>query len=117
MYVGHPFLALIHLLVSALALLITAYVVPGFRVKNFGHAVIAAMVIGLVSFFLRTFLLFLTLPLNILTLGLFTFVVDAIILKICAALLRGFDITSWWAAIFGAILLSIVNVVLHWILV
>lgn len=107
----------IHWAVSALALLITAYIVPGFRVKNFASALISAVVIGVANVFIRPFFLFLTLPINILTLGLFTFVVNAAILKLCAALVPGFQIKSWVAAIFGGIILAILGTGLHYLLI
>ena len=104
---------IVHWLVTAVVLLITAYIVPGFRVKSFWSALIAALVIGFVSYFLRPILLFLTLPLNFLTLGLFTFVVDAVILKICAALLSGLEIRGWLAAILAAVVMALLNAVMH----
>lgn len=111
------FQMLIHWIVSAIALLITAYLVRGFEVKNFGAALIAAVIIGLANIIIWPILIFLTLPLNILTLGLFTFVVNGIVLKICAALMSGFAIRTWGAAIFGALILAIVGALLHALLV
>ena len=96
-----------------MCLLATAYVVPGFRVKDFGHALIAAFVIGMANAFLYPILWVLTLPLNILTLGLFTFVLDAIILKLVSAVLRGFEVASWGSALLGALILAIFGAVLH----
>jgi putative membrane protein len=108
---------LLHWIVSALSLMLTAYLVKGFEVKSFGSALITAVVIGLANVLIWPFLMFLTLPINILTLGLFTFVVNGMVLKICAAVLPGFRITSWAAAIFGAIVLSLVGAGLHYVLV
>lgn len=107
----------LHWLVSGLALLATAYIVPGFRIKNYSSALIAALVIGIAGIIVRPFLLFLAIPINFLTLGLFTFVIDGIILKMCAAILRGFEIVSWTAAILGAVILAIVSALLHMLLV
>jgi putative membrane protein len=107
----------LHWLVSAVAMLITAYLVRGFKLKNFGWSLIAAFVVGVANIFLWPVLIFLTLPLNLLTLGLFTFVVNGAVLKICAAVLPGFEIETWGAAIFGAIVLSIVGTVMHYVLV
>jgi putative membrane protein len=98
-----------NLLLSAVALLLTSYFVPGFRINSFGSAIIAAVVIGLLNWSLRPILFFLTLPINILTMGLFTFVVNAIILKLAAAMLSGLDINSWLSAIFGAVVLAILH--------
>jgi putative membrane protein len=110
-------LTILHWFVSALALMLTAYFIRGFKVKSFGSALIAAVVIGLANIVIRPILLFITLPLNILTLGLFTFVVDGIVLKICAAVLPGFQIEKWSSAIFGAFILAVVSMALHYFLV
>lgn len=103
-------------LISACALVLTAYLVPGFRVRNFGAAMIAALVIGLANVVIRPFLLFLTLPINILTLGLFTFVVNGAILKLCSAMLRDFEIEGWFAAIFGAFIFAVLQVLIGYFL-
>ena len=103
-------------LVSALGLFITSKLVSGFEVKSFGSAMIASVVVGLLNMILRPILFFLTLPINIITLGLFTFVVNAIILKAAAGILKGFNIRGWGAAIIGAFVLALVNVILFWLL-
>jgi putative membrane protein len=108
---------IIHWAISALAVMFTAYLVRGFKVKSFWSALIAAMVIGLANAVLWPVLIFLTLPINILTLGLFTFVVNGMVLKICAWFIPGFEIDSWLAAIFGAIILSITGAILHYVLI
>lgn len=117
MYQGQFFFTILHWLLSGVAIMVTAYVVPGFRVRNFGAALITAIVIGVANIFIRPTLLFLTLPFNILTLGLFTFVVDGIVLKLCAALLRDFEITSWFSAIIGAFVLACVGALLHYFMI
>ena len=108
---------LLHWVVSAAALLLTSYVVPGIKVKNFKAALVACIVIGLANAFIRPLLLFLTLPLNILTLGFFTFVVNAIILRLCAGVLRDFEIKGWFSALIGAVVLSFVGAGLHYFIV
>jgi putative membrane protein len=107
----------LHWLVSGLAVFLTAKLVPGFRVSGFIAACVAALLIGLANAVLWPLLFFLTLPINILTLGLFTFVLNGALLKICAAFMPGFEISSWWSAIFGAVLLSLLSVFLHYFLV
>ena len=109
-------MSIIHLVVSALSLMLTAYLVPGFKVAGFTSALITAVVIGIANVVIWPILIFLTLPLNILTLGLFTFVVNGALLKICAAVLPGFEIKSWGAAIFGAVVLAVVSMGLHYLL-
>ena len=96
-------------LLTAVALLITSYLVPGFKISGFGTAMVAAVVIGLLNAFLRPILFILTLPINLLTLGLFTFVVNAVVLKMAAALMSGFSINGWGSAIIGAVVLAIVH--------
>jgi putative membrane protein len=107
----------IHWAVSGLAVIMTAYIVPGFKVRSFLAAVATAVLIGLANLLIWPVLIFLTLPLNILTLGLFTFVVNGMVLKICAAFFSGFEIQTWTAAILGAIVLSLVSAGLHYLLV
>lgn len=108
------FYALIHWLISALALIATSNLMPGFHVSRFASALWAAMLIGLANMFIWPVLMVLTLPINILTLGLFTFVVNGAVLKLCAGLLKGFDIDGWWSAIFGSMVLSLLNTLLHY---
>jgi putative membrane protein len=109
--------SLVHWAVSALALMLTAYLVKGFKISSFVSALLTALVIGFVSMMVRPLLLFLALPLNVLTLGLFTFVVDGVILKLCAAVMPGFKIEGWASAIFGAFVLALSGALLHGLLV
>ncbi len=103
----------LHWLVSGAALAITAFLVPGFRVKGFSTALMATLFIGAANFMIKPFLVFLTLPLTVLTLGFFLFVVDACILKLCAAFMKNFEITNWFSAVVGAIILTITGGILH----
>src|SRR3954453_862449 len=107
------FYPILHWFVSALALLCTAYFVEGFKVKDFKSALLASLVIGVANILVRPILLLLTLPLNLLTLGLFTFVVNGIVLKLCSKAVPGFNIKDWSSAIFGALILAIVGTLLH----
>ncbi len=104
---------LIRWLLSAISLMIVAYFVPGFNVRGFGAALIAAAVIGFINATLGVLLKILTFPLTVLTLGLFLIVVNAAMLKLAAWLVPGFQVRTWLAAIIGAILLSIVSAILH----
>ncbi len=97
---------------NALALLATAYIVPGFKVDNFTTAVLAAVVLGVVNTFIKPVLSFITAPLTVVTLGLFTFVVNAVVLFIVSAVVTGLRIDGWVPAILGAIVLSVVSTVL-----
>jgi putative membrane protein len=110
---GELLLLGLHWVVSGLALLLTSYIVPGFRIKDFGTALLAAIVIGLINMLIRPFLMFIAFPINLLTLGLFTFVVDGVVLKMAAYLLRGFELKSWFAAVLSAFLLAVIGGFLH----
>lgn len=108
---------LLYWVVAGLAVLMTSKIISGFRVSGFLTACLTAVVIAIGNAVLWPVLFFLTLPINVLTLGFFTFVVNAAVLKICAALMPGFEIEGWWAAIFGSIVLSILNGLLHYFFV
>jgi putative membrane protein len=97
---------------SAIALLIVTYVVPGFQLSGFGAALIAAIAVGLVNATIGIVLKVLTFPLTILTLGIFWLIINALMLRLAAAFVPGFSITGFWPAFFGAIVLSVVNVLL-----
>jgi putative membrane protein len=107
---------MIHLLVRwvlmSLSLLIVSYVVPGFRVLGFGTALVAALIFGFLNATLGLILKILTFPFTILTFGLFWFVINAIILEITATFVRGFFIQSFFSALIGAILLTLINMLL-----
>ncbi len=98
-------------LASSLLLYVTALIVPGFKITSFPRAMMAAIIVGLFNMLLRPILLFLTLPINIITLGLFTFVVNAVILRISAGVMKGFDISGWLPAFLGAIVMVIIQLV------
>ena len=104
---------LAHIVVSAIAVFVTARVLPGVSVDNFQTALVAAVMLGLVNAVLRPFLLVLTLPINILTLGLFTFVVMGFCVQLVSRVVPGFHVAGLaWAAAFGVVL-SVVNAFLH----
>jgi len=107
---------LLHWVVSALAVWITSQVVPGFVVNGAAAALIAAIVIGLVNATLGLILKVITLPLTILTLGLFWLVINAIMLELASAFVPGFHIRGFASAFWGAIVLSLVNMLLRWLI-
>jgi len=107
----------LHWCVSAFAFLVTAYIVPGFEVGSFVAALIAAAVYAFANMTLGIVLKVITLPLSVVTFGVFFFVVDAIVLKMCATVVPKFNINSWFAAFFGALLLSLSNSILHYYLI
>ena len=101
------------LVLNALALIVTAYIVPGIQVANFTTALLAAIVLGVVNTFIKPILSFVTAPLTVVTLGLFTFVVNAVVLFIVSAIVPGVTVNGWMPAILGAVVLSIVSTVLN----
>jgi putative membrane protein len=106
---------LLNWFLSALSLLIVTRIVPGFVVTGFGPALLAVIVIGLVNGTLGFFLKVVTFPLTILTLGIFWLVINALMLMAASALVPGFKVQGFWPAFLGAIVLSLVNLVMHWI--
>lgn len=100
---------ILKLLGNALALLLTDYIVPGFEIQGFPTSLLAAIVLGVVNTFIKPILVILTLPLNILTLGLFTFVINAIMLWIVASIVPGMELGGLWDTILAAIVLSFVS--------
>ena len=100
---------LLHWLVAALSLGVTAYIVPGFKISNVFAALIAALVVGFLNIVLWPILAVLTLPLTLITFGLFLFVVNALVLKFGAALVPGFSIDGFLPAIVGAVVLTLVG--------
>ena len=103
-------------LVNALALLIITYLVPSIHIRSFGTALIVALVLGLINAVLRPVLIILTLPVTILTLGLFILVVNALCFWLCASLLKGFEVSGFWAAFIGSILYSVVSYLLSFVI-
>ena len=98
---------------SAFALMFVAHIVPGFQVRSFGTALIASLVIGLINSTLGLLLKILSLPLTIVTFGLFLLVIDALILLMASALVSGFYVQSFGPALIGAIVLALVTTVLR----
>ena len=107
---------LAHWVLSALCLLVVAHFIPGFFVKGFVAALIAAMVIGFVNGTLGLFLKIVTFPLTIITFGVFWFVINALMLEFAAFLVPGFNVRGFWPAFIGAVILSVLNMVVRQIL-
>jgi putative membrane protein len=107
---------LLHWLLSAVAVWIVAHVVPGISVDTAVTALVAALVIGLINATLGALLKILTFPLTILTLGLFWFVINALMLELAAWLVKGFHVQNFIAALLGAVMLSLVSSVLQWLI-
>jgi putative membrane protein len=91
------------------AIVITAYLLDGIHVSGFFSALFAAAALGILNAFFRPIALFLTLPINILSFGLFTFVINAVMLKMASSIIPGFEVHGFWTSIAGALLISIVS--------
>ena len=103
-------------IVNAAALLLVAYLYTGVTVESFFAAAMAALVLGLVNALVRPLLVLLTLPVTILTLGLFLFVINALLFWLVAEIVQGFRVTGFMAALIGSILYSLITLVTSWLL-
>ena len=99
-------------IINAIALVLTAMIIKGMNFQGILSPFVAALVIGVLNAILRPFLILITLPINILTLGVFTFVVNGFLIYITAKVVNGFTVENFWAAFVGAIFLSIISFLL-----
>ncbi len=100
---------LIHWLIATVAIIVSSYILPGVHVENFLAALATALVIGFLNLILKPILVLLTLPINIITLGLFTLIINAAIIILATLIVPGFTVDGWgWAILFG-IVLALVN--------
>lgn len=96
---------LINWIVSAMVIFIVAYVLPGVNVESFISALAVALVLGIINAFLKPILLLLTLPINLITLGLFTFILNALLILLVSMIVPGFVVNGFlWALVFGVVL-------------
>jgi putative membrane protein len=95
------------------AIIVASYMIDGIRVAGVFSAIFAAAALGIFNAFFRPIALILTLPVNILSLGLFTFVINAVMLKLASAIIPGFDVHGFWASVWGAFLISIISWLLN----
>ena len=94
---------------NAVALLIVAYILPGITVASFWSALIAALVLGLLNTLVKPLLILLTLPITVVTLGLFLLVLNALVFWFAGSILRGFQVNGFWWALLGALVYSIIS--------
>ncbi|MCD6560605.1 MAG: phage holin family protein [Deltaproteobacteria bacterium] len=99
-------------LISTASIMLASYLVDGIRVSGFFSALSAAVALGILNAVLRPVLIILTLPLTILTMGLFIFFINALMLLMASGIIPGFDVQGFWPAVFGSLIISIIN----WIL-
>jgi putative membrane protein len=103
---------LLHWIVNALVLLVVSHFVPGFNIRSFGSAMLAVVIIGIVNATLGLFLKFVTFPLAVVTLGLFVFVVDAVVLWFSSKLVPGFSVQGFRPAFVAALILALIQMLL-----
>ena len=96
-------------LILTFSIIATSYLIDGIQVSGFLSAFSAAAILGILNAFFRLILLILTLPVNILSLGLFTFVINAIVLMMVSGVISGFEVSGFWSAMFGSLLISLVS--------
>jgi len=100
---------LIRWLLLTISIILTSYLVDGIYVASFFSALFAALVLGILNALFRPVLIVITLPINILTLGLFTFVINALLLKMVSGVVPGFYVHGFWSAVFGSLIISLVS--------
>jgi len=104
---------LIRLLVSALAAMLTAYLLPGVKLDNFVTALILALVLAVLNLLVKPVLVILTLPATILTLGLFLLVINAVIILLASRLVSGFRVDGFWWALLFSVVMTVINSIMH----
>ena len=100
---------LIRWLILTLAILIASYLIDGIEVRGFVSALFAAAMLGILNAFFRPILIILTLPINILTLGLFTFIINAMLLKMASSVISVVEVHTFWSALLGSLIIRIVT--------
>jgi len=100
-------------LISTMAVMASAYIIPGIGVANFWAALWLAAFLAVINVVLKPILIVLTLPINILTLGLFTFVINAVLILLASSVIKGFMVAGFWWAMLFSIVLSIISYILH----
>ena len=104
---------MLRLSVLAVGVFLAAYLVPGIEVTGYGPVIKAAVVLGLLNLFIRPVLFVLTLPINILTLGLFTLVLNGFLLWLVGRLITGFEVSGFFASVLGALVISLLSVLVN----
>lgn len=107
---------IIMMLINSAALVVVAAVFKGITVKSWGSLLISALVIGVINALIKPVIIMLTLPINILTLGILTLFINGLLFYMAAKIVRGFEVKSYWDAFFGALVFSIISVILSWII-
>ncbi|HAR96170.1 MAG TPA: hypothetical protein DCR97_09440 [Deltaproteobacteria bacterium] len=104
---------LVNWIITTIAIIVSAYLLSGVKISNIGAAIVAAAVLGLINAILRPVLVLLTLPLTILSLGLFIFILNAILVLLASAIVPGFEVRNFWWALLFSLLFSIISTLIH----
>lgn len=104
---------LVRWLILTAAIIVASYLIQGIEVNGFFSAFFAAAILGVLNVFFRPILFILTLPINILTLGFFTFIINAVLLKMASGVISGFVVHGFWSAVFGGLIISVVSWLLN----
>jgi putative membrane protein len=104
---------LINWLVSAVAIIISSYIIPGVHVADFLTALLVAVVLGIINAIIKPIILLFTLPINIMTLGIFSFIINALLIMLTGAIVKGFTVENFVSALLFSIVLSLVKIVLN----
>jgi putative membrane protein len=103
----------LRILITAILVVIIAYFMPGVSVDSFTTSLIVAVVLGLLNLFVKPILILFTLPVTLVTFGLFLLVINAVIIMLCTKIVGGFQVDTFWIAVFFSIILSISQSILH----
>ncbi|MDP2922297.1 MAG: phage holin family protein [Candidatus Omnitrophota bacterium] len=99
--------------INSLALLAVTYIIKGIEIANITTVFVAALILGIINAFLRPLITLVTLPINILTWGLFTFIINGFLFYLASKIVKGFSIANFWTAFFGALLYSVISLLLN----
>jgi putative membrane protein len=103
-------------LILTIAICLAPYVIQGISVRSLVDALLAGLILGILNLIIKPIIQIITIPINIITLGLFTLVINAILLEMVAWFIPGFYVATFWSALWGGLMISIVSGILNWIL-
>ena len=103
---------IIKLLITAAVVMFTAWILPGIQIKNYWSAIVVAIILALLNIFVKPVMVFLTIPLTIITFGLFLFVINALIILLAGAIVSGFKVMGFWWALAFSIIISLISYIL-----
>lgn len=104
---------ILRLLILTAGIFLAAYLVPGINVSGYGAGIKAAILLGILNIFIKPVIMILTLPINLITLGLFTFIINGLLLWFVGYAVSGFEVASFLSALIGAVIISVLSIVLN----